>query len=816
MSAQSNAPQAENLEGVNNDHAGREDHHQPTPLHPYGSAPVEKFLDVLTAAGHPFVSRTWADESDGLGTGWQHTPVTGNPATLAQHPHERGHVLFAVMKPGAFAVLDVDPRNGGDLDKLRASLAAAEVPIYAEVHTGGGGRHLYITSPSRPFGDKNGTLHGFPGVDLRVNGAVFLPGTRRVKHDGAPYRLAWENLDEGMGNADDAEQFADWLDAHRPARSQPTPTLPAPVPVPANAGRTEKYLRAALSNAAARLAATTEGGRNHTLNTEVLKLAHYAHHGIYTESEARQVMLDAAAACGLGAAEASATFNSAWGTGTTEPHELPAPRDHQATGDLRDVFTPGTTASATTAASSTTATPRTPDGHPDPQAVHQGETRMAYRLATTYRNRLMHVRGLGWHHWDGTRWTEDQRGHTRRAILDVLAADLADALENRDKDAVKELRRLETDRAQRGVLAQAADLPEFTATTDDLDADPYLLNTTNGTLDLHTREQRPHDPADRCTKIVRGAYRPGSVTGSTWEAFLARSLPNPEVRGFLQRYVGQSLIGRTTEQKLLVLTGEGGNGKTVWSEALTFALGDYALTPQKDMLLAKKNASAFDGSVQLRGRRWVTFSEVEKGRELDVATVKRLTGDESITARELYKANITFRPSHSLAMIANDPPSIPDTGHGIWRRLLMVPWTVVVPEHEQDDTLGEQLEAEADAVLTWALDGLADYQARGRKLDPPPAVTVATAAYREDNDDVAQFLTRCTQPAGGQSVGIKELHDRYKQWTNAMSKERQLGRKEFGKELDKHATSHQLRKNSRGRFQDLMLHSGWDHEIDPD
>lgn len=354
MSAQSNAPQAENLEGVNNDHAGREDHHQPTPLHPYGSAPVEKFLDALTAAGHPFVSRTWADESDGLGTGWQHTPVTGNPATLAQHPHERGHVLFAVMKPGAFAVLDVDPRNGGDLDKLRASLAAAEVPIYAEVHTGGGGRHLYITSPSRPFGDKNGTLHGFPGVDLRVNGAVFLPGTRRVKHDGAPYRLAWENLDEGMGNADDAEQFADWLDTHRPQRAAPaattaaTPALPAPRAQPEEDG-TRRRLRGSLAATATRLARETTGGRNQALNDAALWFGHAADHGL-TRTEVHDALRAACQHNGVldddGPATFEATFASGWDTGTADPWPLerilPDRGGQHSTGDLRDVLTPGT------------------------------------------------------------------------------------------------------------------------------------------------------------------------------------------------------------------------------------------------------------------------------------------------------------------------------------------------------------------------------------------------------------------------------------------------------------------------------------------
>ncbi|PWF88028.1 hypothetical protein CIK52_01645 [Kocuria rosea] len=450
-----------------------------------------------------------------------------------------------------------------------------------------------------------------------------------------------------------------------------------------------------------------------------------------------------------------------------------------------------------------------------------GQTRLAHRLAARHTGRLLHVHGLGWLRWDGKRWAEDRGDkHAKRAVEDTLRRAWREA--QADDSLAKDVRVCQSDNARAGILKIAASLEELTAEVEDLDAAPHLLNTPAGTLDLWAMDLRPHDPVDRITRSTAGAWRPGQFHAGTWQTFLETSLPDPEVRAFLARYVGQALFGAVREQKLVILTGEGSNGKSVFADALRHALGEaktggYAATAPPDMLLVRKDTSAFDGSVELRGARWAVLSETEKGRELNVAMVKRLTGGDPITARNLYKPLITFEPSHTLAMVANDPPHIPDTGHAIWRRVLVVPWNVKFADTPEkvaeglppaDLDLPAKLAADADAVLAWAVEGWTDYQARDG-LAAPDAVQIATAAYREDNDDVAQFLNDCTQPAGGQVVGVKAMHDRYVLWARAMSKERHLGRKEFSKELDAHKSSHQFRRNARGECLGLMLRPDW-------
>lgn len=256
--------------------------------------------------------------------------------------------------------------------------------------------------------------------------------------------------------------------------------------------------------------------------------------------------------------------------------------------------------------------------------VHRGQTRMAYRLADSHAGQLLHVHGLGWYVWDGRRWAEDDQGQATRAVLDVLRAALGNSLG--DRDLQQDVRRCESAAGIAGVLTIAAALEPFAATVRDLDADPYLLNCANGTLDLRTGALQPHRPADRITKITGAAYDPDAA-GATWARFLDRVLPDSDVAGFLQRYAGLALCGRVLEHKLAILTGTGRNGKSVLYGALAAALGDYAGTAEPDLFMHRDGAHP-TGELDLRGVRWVVVSESDRGRRLAEATVKRLTGGD--------------------------------------------------------------------------------------------------------------------------------------------------------------------------------------------
>jgi len=409
---------------------------------------------------------------------------------------------------------------------------------------------------------------------------------------------------------------------------------------------------------------------------------------------------------------------------------------------------------------------------------HHGQVRMAYRLAAEYGDRLMHVHGIGWYAWDGQRWIGDDRGEAKRAVLDVLRAALADSLG--DKALRADVRKCESAAGVAGVLDLAAALEPFACTVADLDADPYRLNTAGGTLDLHTLTLTAHDPRDRITKLTGAAYLP-DAQGPTWQAFLARILPDEDVRGFLQRYVGLSLSGRVLEHVLAILTGTGRNGKGVFYGGISAALGDYATTAEPDLFMHRENAHP-TGEMDLLGVRWVVVSESDQGRRLAEATVKRLTGGDRIRARRMRQDFIEFPPSHTPALVTNHLPKVSGDDPALWARLRVVPFDVVIPKAEQDSHLGEKLELEADAILTWAVQGWADYGQQG--LAEPDAVLKATEAYQTDADAVGRFLTDCCILNPHMWVSVVDLFDRWARWSAEDGTE-PIGKRTFGDAIDK-------------------------------
>lgn len=425
---------------------------------------------------------------------------------------------------------------------------------------------------------------------------------------------------------------------------------------------------------------------------------------------------------------------------------------------------------------------------PSLEREHRGQARIAYRLADTYTGRLLHVHGIGWHTWDGTRWVEDDRGASTRAVLDVLRRALAESLDDRDLRA--DVRKCESAAGINGVLDIASALEPFACTVDDLDPDPYLLNVANGTLDLRTGEMRAHDPADRITKVTRAAYDP-EATGETWARFLYTSLPDPDVRGFLQRYVGVALAGRVLEHVLAILTGTGRNGKSVFNGAIGHALGDYASTAEPDLFMHRDGGHP-TGEMDLLGVRWVVVSESDKGRRLAEATVKRLTGGDTIRARRMRQDFVEFEPSHAVALVTNHLPKVSGDDPALWARLRVVPFDVVIPKADRDPRLGEKLQLEADAVLKWAIDGWHAYRADG--LAEPAAVVQATADYQTQSDAVARFVNERCMTGPAFNVRFADLFDAFGRWCMDDGAE-QMSKRAFGEALE--AAGYKATKGSR-------------------
>jgi putative DNA primase/helicase len=396
-----------------------------------------------------------------------------------------------------------------------------------------------------------------------------------------------------------------------------------------------------------------------------------------------------------------------------------------------------------------------------------------------YARRLVHVYGghlryvpawRRWLVWDGNRWAHDSTGQTQRWMKAIARRITADAIAVQDgaerRAAMNLARRAESSAGVSGALTLAGTEAGVVVTPDDLDADPFLLNCTNGTLDLRTGQLRPHDPADLLTKMTGAAYSPGAA-GTEFAKFLKHIQPSQEMRDYLARLLGHALEGRQAEHIMGILWGTGANGKGTLTGAADRALGDYSDAADPDLLTARTFDAHPTGVADLFGLRLAILHESDHGRHLAEGTVKRLTGGDRVKARRMREDFWSFDPSHTFLMLTNHKPLISGTDEGIWRRLRLVPFDVVVPADQRDEELPAKLALELEAVLAWLVAGYQDWRKQG--LADPAAVITATEEYRAESDALARFLDQRCMTHG--SVGSTELFTAWSKWCAAEGEE---------------------------------------------
>lgn len=322
---------------------------------------------------------------------------------------------------------------------------------------------------------------------------------------------------------------------------------------------------------------------------------------------------------------------------------------------------------------------------------------------------------------------------------------------------------------------------------EDLDADPLTVNTESGILRFTVHDMRddgggkvasvalePHarevpiggsDATQVITKLMPTVYDP-TATCPRFDAFMARVQPDPEMRAFLQRWWGLSITALPV-QKFVFQYGKGANGKSVLSDLMNRLLGDYATTVKIKSLTGRNNKSGADATPDLMplvGARAALASEPEEGDRLQEGMIKEMTGGEPILVRQLHADFIEVRPYFKLTISGNHKPDIRGTDDGIWRRVLLVPFDVQIPEKERDENLVDKLWQERPGILNWLVAGLTAYLEGG--LQEPAQVLNATQEYRADSDPIGTFLNECCVVSGGPDdfLSARDLIDGFNLW----------------------------------------------------
>lgn len=422
-------------------------------------------------------------------------------------------------------------------------------------------------------------------------------------------------------------------------------------------------------------------------------------------------------------------------------------------------------------------------------ALHGGRVRYDHR-----RRRWLVFRPGLW-------WSEDEDGELRRMAKETARKRLDAANQDTDNDrrtaGIRSALASEAKPKLDAMLELAKAEKPVADAGDGWDADPWLLGVANGVVDLRTGALRPGRPEDRITKHTDVVYDP-DAKAPRWERFIEEVFQgDADLAGFVQRAAGYSLTGETGEQALFVLHGEGENGKSKFVEALERVLGPHSLTLPT---LVLDTSSMYESSnlpflARLEHVRFAPASEKGRGMKLSAAVIKRLTGEDRICAKALYKDPFDYHPKFKVWLSCNHVPEVDDDSHGFWRRPKMIPFRRKFSGAERDNGLGEKLMAESEGILAWMVKGCLEWQETG--LAPPDAVSSATRSWEDEADGLAEFIEdRCVVGAEEKATAA-ELYAAYGEWADnakLFGKDRlnstMFGRR-MGKRFEKKKVHHQ-------------------------
>ena len=626
-------------------------------------------------------------------------------------------------------VIDIDPRHGGDKSLAVIEEEYGTLPATLEVQTGGGGRHFHFQL--RGLDIRNSDSGIAPGVDVRaVGGFVVVPPSLHPSGN----RYAWANKNAVL-------DLPLWLEKKLLELKSSSPANNGTPPVKIPVGKRNRFLVA-------------QAGR-------------YRRNGDNPETIYRKLVVDYQTRC----------------------EQLPPVEDRElcAIAEWVERFAPEPEPAGPPKAN----IPSEPIASPEPDSLIIGagreDTSNALRFVAAHGDAVRYWHGRNrWLLWTGSHWDDDSLSCVIELAKETAKSIFAEAagLPIAEAKATGRWaeRSLNRDRIV-SMLALAQSSPKIATTTEMWDSDPWALNFLNGTVDLRKGTLRPHVRQDFITKLVRCNYTP-DLLGPRWVHFVEQTFG--PLAPWIQKAIGYSLTGITTEKVAFLLWGVTDTGKSTFLSTLREIFADYSAGLQIDGLMwSRKNEdnNSLSDLACLRGARLVVTSETEEGQRLREAKLKRIVqgGGPLIKARNLYENPIEFAETHKLWLDCNHQPTIRATDDSIWGRLIVIPCTHRVSDAEKDPQLRDKLLHEAEAIASWTVAGAVRWHREG--LGRPDLILETRQAWRERMDSIGEFLTTCCEEDSESSVRASELYKAFKEWSKDQGFEHPMTSTAFGLRL---------------------------------
>lgn len=292
----------------------------------------------------------------------------------------------------------------------------------------------------------------------------------------------------------------------------------------------------------------------------------------------------------------------------------------------------------------------------------------------------------------------------------------------------------------------------------------------NGTIDLLTGQLISSRREDYLTQAVSTEFHSESPCPN-WVNFLWQILIDPTTKkpdygliNYVQKLLGLALTGNaTTENIFPIFFGAGGNGKSTFINTVQEVIGNsisYGADPKFLMETHQKDHPTTLASVH--GKRLIIAAEPSQGSRLDTSLIKSLTGGDQLSARRMREDLWSFTPEALIVLVSNELPLVRDTSEGIWRRIVVIPFSASFLGTARDPLLKEKLLAEKEGILRWLVDGAVHYSKEG--LAPPPTVNAASANYRAEENVFSRWFADCAVLEDGARTQATTIQGNFHYW----------------------------------------------------
>ncbi len=419
-----------------------------------------------------------------------------------------------------------------------------------------------------------------------------------------------------------------------------------------------------------------------------------------------------------------------------------------------------------------------------------------------------------WYVFDGVRWKADDSKAVAKMARDAMYVSYTKEIERLEAaDGPKNLAQIQQLYKKRDKAGNFSTIQnclnmaamEVPIAPDEFDADHYWFHAQNGSLHLIQTDGAYfsylyHKDAQLFTKtaganlqlneelIYPEGYPSVFALCPNWILFVLECCQQDmRLYLYLQMAAGYSILtGDISEQKVFCLLGEGRNGKSLFINTLAEIAGDYAAKIESSVLCTNrygdKDSDMSKELYRIKGSRFVYSNEFGRSSTLNETFIKTITDGGKIACRPLYGSSIEYMPTYTLWFSTNHMPNLRAMDEGIRRRIVVIPFRHHVAEHEIDRTLADKFREEADAILTWLIQGYNMYHTNG--LKPPQAVIDATAGYFTEQDPFRTFVDEHYVVDADGKIYAKQVYTDYRQWCEENG-ENYVSQTVFGKELQR-------------------------------